>query len=502
MNANLIGLLSKLEESEFKTIVRFAKSPYHNSNKLIIELLKELLAYYPNFKHKRLTKEFIYRKIHSEGTEFHEGRMNVLMSQLVKLIERFFMYQEFESDELLKKKMQVKAFQERDLYQKYKKKVDEILTLLENLPFKDEKYFYHQYLIKKEFHFNIKTDLQKIGEQSVDSAMENLDYFYINAKLRLINDLITRSKKFNYPINILFEKEILTYSKEIDFKNFPVIYLYRGIVFLREFGYDKDYYNNIKTFFFAQLDKIIHSEQILIFSALSNYLLTNFNSNQEKFKQIIFNLYQLGIANNLILNNNRITTLSYMNIALISIGASKTKEDFAWCHRFILEYEKFLSPKDAKATKSIALARYFYVHGKQNQNTAQLEKAMVLINTTIKRRRKTTNYMKSATSLIYIYYELISLGKSYKDLLINHFNSFEGILKNDTTLAPSRKEGYLLFNKFAKKTFSLKNTPNLKKEKILDLKKELKFTKDVLLRPWLNEKIEELLDNSSIKKIK
>jgi len=56
-DGKLIHLLSKVDESELKSLIKFAKSPYHNTNKLIVHLLQKILTYHPNFNHKKLTKE-------------------------------------------------------------------------------------------------------------------------------------------------------------------------------------------------------------------------------------------------------------------------------------------------------------------------------------------------------------------------------------------------------------------------------------------------------------
>jgi len=152
MNSNLISSLSKLKQTELKTVVRFAKSPYHNSNKLIVELLKALLDFYPDFNHKKLTKAYIFRKINSKGI-YDDGRMSVLMTQLAKLIERFYMYQEFEEDEFLQKKMQGKGFWKRNFQKNYQKETENALSIIDSQIQNDEEYFLNKYSVYQDLFF-------------------------------------------------------------------------------------------------------------------------------------------------------------------------------------------------------------------------------------------------------------------------------------------------------------------------------------------------------------
>lgn len=500
MNLNLINLLVKLEDRELKTVVRFAKSPFHNSNKLIIKMLKELLVFHPKFDSKKLTKEYIFHKIHPQGTVYHDGRMNVQMTHLAKLIERFYMYQEFETDEFLQKKMQGKGFQKRGFYDKYKKNFIKTLDSFEEYQIKNQKYFYQKYYMLQDFHFNIKTDNQKIIGQKIDEAMHYLDLFYLNEKLKLSNDLIVRSKRFDSGINILFRNEILNYAKDTDFSSYPTLHIYKEINYLKEIGYDSKRFDDIKSIFFKSLNTIALADQKEIFSYLINFIISEYNFNPEKYGTIVLELYQFGMEENLIVHDNTITSTVYSNILISSAKASKSDEDFAWCKEFIFQYEKFLPTKDIFITKSYALAFLYFTQGRKEKKKSHFLQSKDYLKNSFKRNRYTTTYMKSAALLIRVYYELILLGEDCSDSLEKLFVNSERILKTDKVLAEKRKQGYLAFHNLAKKIFSLKMKINLKKRDIESLEKSFLHKKQsILLKDWLDEKKEELINSSSLK---
>jgi len=62
----MIGVVDTLREFSFREIKgfeRFISSPYHNKSKKLIILFEEIKKYYPSFTNKKLTKEYLSKKI-------------------------------------------------------------------------------------------------------------------------------------------------------------------------------------------------------------------------------------------------------------------------------------------------------------------------------------------------------------------------------------------------------------------------------------------------------
>lgn len=241
----LIQFLSKIEESELKSLIKFAKSPYHNTNKLLVPLLQKILTYYPDFDHKKLTKEHLFHAIHPAGKSYHEGRMNLLMTNLVSLVQDFFMYQEFQQDKIAQRRFKGKAFSNRNMYRYYKKEVEGVLEDLEQSPYREEEYFFQRYDLQKEFFFHSETPT---GHSEIDlfyDSMESLDKFFMLGKMKLSAEHITMAKRLNTSREIIFLDEVilnLNYGE-----NTPLILeVYNKIIRIRKDKNAIEYFKDLK----------------------------------------------------------------------------------------------------------------------------------------------------------------------------------------------------------------------------------------------------------------
>ena len=88
LNYSFIDVIKTLSKIEFKELVDFANSPFHNSNKSLIRLVELLKKYHPGFDNRNLTKENVYEKIFSSG--YNDQVMRNLMSDALNLVYRYF----------------------------------------------------------------------------------------------------------------------------------------------------------------------------------------------------------------------------------------------------------------------------------------------------------------------------------------------------------------------------------------------------------------------------
>lgn len=496
MNSNLIQLLTKTKATELKTIVQFAKSPFHNSNKLIIKLLEELLNYYPDFKHKRLTKEIIFRKIHSEGTEYHDGRMNLLMTQLVKLIERFYMYQEFEQDEFLRKKMQGRGFWKRNFEGKFKKLNEKNLITINSQNYADEDYFLNKYSIHQDLLFKTVTQ-SNYNDQNLLLAIDNLDQFYLASKLKLNIELITRKLFFSKQRNDIISNELLLKIKS-NFKENLLIRLYHNITSLRTTEqYQEKLFDTTKKLFEENIHKFNFDTKKIIYFNLSNYIIQHYTKgNINKYTKGI-ELFKVGEKHNLILNNNAITPISYLNMATQGIA----EKEYDWSMRIILDYAKYLPPKEANDIKNQMLAFWYLYKGNElPKNYASFYKVLELMRESKIKNKDPRMTFRNKSILIRTYYELISDDRSFSNLLESELLSFEQQLNNDTIMSDAFINHYLVFIGFVRQLSKVKLNRKKELNKIKEIQNSFLRINTIPAKKWINEKIEELLSTPQSKK--
>jgi len=488
----MINLLTRLEDSELKTVVRFAKSPFHNSNKLIINMLQELLVFHPKFNSKKLTKEYLFHKIHSQGIVYHDGRMNVLMTQLAKLIERFYMYQEFEEDESLKKKMQSRGFRKRGFYHKFRKTADGNILFLDNESIFDLNYFYQKFQINEEIFFQRETDKLGDGQQYLKEAMKYLDQFFIIAKTKLSMEFLTRASTHEEKLEIKFFEQILKYTNAQNIDSPFLLSIYQKMFQLKVREFKEQDYDNLKNMFIEKIDNMNLDDQHAIFLNLINLNINRFNHGKQKALEEIFRLYQVGSLKNLILKNGQITENTFFNIA--SVGAANG--EYEWSDEFINKNEKYLPKSNAFQVKSYALATLYFVMGNKKDRSF-FHDTMEVLSEAVGSRKNNLIIINSKSLLIRSYYELMKEDISYNKVLENLFVNFENQLKNNKTVSKRRIKGFLAFNDYAKQLHKYRKTPEKFYPQLLELKTAINIDNDLVLKHWIKQKLEELLSSSS-----
>ena len=90
-------LFALLTKEELRHCAKFVRSPYFNTNPLIVALFDLLRKFYPSFAATRLTKEWLFAQLLGAQT-YDAKRMRNLLSDLSLLLEKFFAVHQIQTD--------------------------------------------------------------------------------------------------------------------------------------------------------------------------------------------------------------------------------------------------------------------------------------------------------------------------------------------------------------------------------------------------------------------
>lgn len=487
-DGKLIHLLSEIDESELKILIKFAKSPYHNTNKLIVLLLQKMLSYHPDFNHKKLTKEHLYHSIHPEGKSYHEGRMNLLMTNLVSVVQEFYMYQEFQKDKILQRRLKGKAYSNRNLYKNYKKEVKSVLVDLEKSPYREEDYFFQKYDVQQEFFFHVETPTGHDGAVFLYDSMDSLDKFYMTAKLTLAAEQITMTKKLKASSEIKFLDEIQNHLEKEEENAIPtIINIYHKFLKIRQTGHSQKYYDELKDLLLGNLNSIELLKQKLIYYNLINHGINLLNQNKLEIRPQVLSLYKLGLEQNYIINNNKITSVTYLNIIT---SASKLGE-FAWGKFFIENNKKFL-PKEEEHSVYLMASALWNQHKGNQENYKHFYTSLELLREVKYNKKLFFIFILSRTLWIRTCYDLLKNDDSYYFTLIDYIRNFDAQLRKDKVLTVERRQPYFSFLFFIKKIVKIFKKKEMKIDKINELMIEVNQSSRMVSKLWILQKLEEL----------
>lgn len=482
----LIQFLSKIEESELKSLIKFAKSPYHNTNKLLVPLLQKILTYYPDFEHKKLTKEHLFHSIHPAGKSYHEGRMNLLMTNLVSLVQDFFMYQEFQQDKIAQRRFKGKAFSNRNMYRYYKKEVEGVLEDLEQSPYREEEYFFQRFDVEQEFFFHF--DTPKNHSESalfIYNSMDALDKFYMTAKIKLSAEQITMAKRLNTSTDISLLEIVLSNVEEK--QKIPIVLdVYKKMLKIRLDENSREYYEDVKNILFSSYHHMEYKTQKFVFGNLTNYLIGQLNRGNNEVLLELLDLYKFGLKQDYVIENDKMPATKYSSISLISVNAG----EFEWSYNFINEYEKFLPEEDAHLAKLMALAFWNYRKGAEGDYLF-FYKTLELLRELNFNKKNIFHFIRSRLLWIRASYELLKYDSSYYSTLVDYIKSFEIQLRKDQILSLEVKKRYFSFIFCVKKIIKFSKKIDKSKIELEKLEEEIGTQKRIALKNWVLEKVEE-----------
>lgn len=480
----LVQLLSTLNIKELKAFRQFLQSPYHNSNKQAIRLLEGLSLHHPHFDSHKLEKEAVYRKIHLEGKPYHEGRMNLLMTQLVKLLEQFFAFEEVKKDKFQLSKFKLKAYEHRRLDRAFIKEADKLEASLNKLR-KNEQYHLEQFQLNRQVFFHPATPRYQLGMSSLENCLQHLDLFFVWGKLRLAAATFNRMQVLNeeYEIKLLNQ----TFKQfEADIRQSPVLDFYKKVIMVQQTEEEPLLVELINKFGkilpFLEKEEKEHNLGFLL-----NLTTQYYRAGKTYFMKSLFLLHKLGLTNELFVQDGKISDTFFINC--VSIGSAN--REFQWTEDFINEYQFFLLPRVQSDVVNLSMAYLNYhqaIYYKNEEKSLQVIDLLQNIDFTI----PFFSY-RAKSLLLRTYYEYYLQKEEHLDFVLDFTNSFERHITRDKSLGKTKSTAFLNFIKQTRKLIRLRFNRNKAGKNIEIVRANIQKSDNLFAKNWLLEKVGELL---------
>ena len=114
ISGKFIEILKTFSEEELKDFKIWLNSAWCNTNKNLPKLLEKLKKYHPDFDHKLLTKERLFKQV-MPGKKYSVYWLNNLMHQAYIQAKRFLMSRRLFREEALQTDLLTQEFQDRSL---------------------------------------------------------------------------------------------------------------------------------------------------------------------------------------------------------------------------------------------------------------------------------------------------------------------------------------------------------------------------------------------------
>ena len=149
---NTFEILKTFQKEDLKCFDSFINSPYHNTNKVLMRLFKEIRRFYPEYSHEKLTYESLYDKLYP-GKTFSERTIKNRLTEFSQLLRSFLANERLKKDENGYYKLLIIELQKRKCFSLSNKIVISNKNKLEDTKISPE-YFMHLHVLEEAFHYN------------------------------------------------------------------------------------------------------------------------------------------------------------------------------------------------------------------------------------------------------------------------------------------------------------------------------------------------------------
>ena len=336
-SSKLLTFLRTFTPSELKTFAAFVQSPYFNSNKKVAKLYGYIRSTAPDFTARKLERKNVFKHLYGNAP-YKEIKLHQVMSEMVKLVERFWIQQGMEQQHFPQQLQLVRAYRERGLEQYWQKNRQIVQQSLHTGPIQIDaaELFYHQFLLEADLHESIELAEQRNQEPNLQAISDSLDHFYIINKLKYYCKALNyqRFQTITYQWRMI--ETILKVVENEALMEVPAIAIYyEGVQTLLEKGEDVQHFEQLKRLLGAHAKRFSRTEIQNMFILARNYCIRQVNKGNRAFLKEIFELYKIEIAQEIILEEGKLSPATYKNITTVALSL----EEFEWFEQFIYDYK-------------------------------------------------------------------------------------------------------------------------------------------------------------------
>jgi len=471
-------LLKALKTHELPLLKKFISSPYFNSKKDIILFFDFL---YQNIKKDKTnfnlgTREEAFQYIYP-NTPFDNIKIIKLTSDLVNLVQQFYVNQEIRYDNLLNKYIYIDALSSRNLDNQFIQESNKLISLLEASPAQDAKIHLDLYLLQKGLHFHQGKLVSKNDLLNLTEVQKRLDTYYLLSKLQLICEVTCLQNTFEEHIEIPLSETIkelsLKYSSESIL--FP---LYLQNLHNIQNIKDSGSLDSLVSTFFNNLNLLSHNEQLSLFILILNTNGMKINSGHSDGIRKQFELYRMGLDNNILIRNNRITPQSFTNI----VGLATNLNEITWAKKFIKNNSKFLPESVIEACILFSKGKIAFKQEKYDETLHFLWNC---------RFDHIAFDIRTKSFIIRTLFEIYNKNQTSEqyDFCIGQILTIEKFIRRKKDLSKAKVSAYLNFIKITKKLLKLIANNNLTRTQANNLRTKISKNENVVAKEWLISKL-------------
>ncbi|MEM1323422.1 MAG: hypothetical protein AAGG75_24360 [Bacteroidota bacterium] len=457
----LLFLLQSLSEKEQKAFAGWLKGPCHNKR-------QDVLRLYSLIKRKdeqAMTKEELFGLIYPERS-YSDVMMRQLIHLLQKALQQFLVFEQLLRNEQQMELELTRIYRQRKLDGLFHKHLRAVRRKRQQSPLRNNNYYQLQYQLHleefaaiSENRRSIPVNLQEMGEA--------LEINFIVSKLLHSCHALSHQNVYKTEYQPGLLDKILEYIEEQQLLKIPIIQLYYHCYKALSASNNNSHFTQLKQLLITTKAQLEAKEIRELYLLALNHCIRAINQGSQKYLREAFELYRLGIAQDFLINDGKLTPFTYRN----AITAGLNLKEFDWVYQFIHDYKDALDIQFRENNFQYCLAKYYY-------EQKIFEQASPLLHNL--KFEDTISNLAVRTLQLKIYFE-----NGDYDLLEALLGSFKAFVRRHKLIS-YHKENYL---NIIQLTQRLVTTNLFDREKKKGLKAEIEALQPLTERDWLLEQL-------------
>lgn len=426
-NTKLLQFLQTLDGYDWRSLLSFVETPFHNPNPDAHRLLSHLHALWTEgWKPEALERETIFKALFPKQP-YRYQMLNQLMSDLLKLAEDWLVWKRLQEDTALAEQIKAEELVRLQLGKHYRQANRKANDALEKAPLSPTHHLRSWQLLDlaEQQFFRQNTRQPTPFLQEANSALD--DFFQLQ-KLQYTCEMLNRQRLIDQAFDPTLVEPVISHLSEQDLSHKPLhqLYLYLYQMLQAPARHQETFFHYVGLFrdWSARLSP--ETARPLLYYAI-NYCIGRIRDGERSFASHLLQLYQQGIDEKILIEEKQLSPWTYKN--MVKLGLNLKRYD--WVEDFVKAYSDYLPADQQKDALHYNLAELYFFRAEYEAALDQLRQVEFT----------DIHYnLGSRTLLAKIYYE-----QEASDALEAALKAFQVFLRRNRSISTKVKTPYVNF---------------------------------------------------------
>jgi len=289
------------------------------------------------------------------GADYDDGKMRHLMTYTLEAIRLFLAWDDWKSNPGNIALHLCKALKKRGLESLFEKDYQRAISTLNAKTDRSAEHYFHHYSLESDA-WQLYRAVQRHSENKLQTMADSFGVYVAINTLRQGCAALAQKTLAENQLKIPYLNETLNLVEQGFFTEIPAVQIYFYCYKTLIQPNDHQTFASIKKHL-NQVSEIFPDDELRdIYVLAINFCIRQLNAGERQYIQEAFNLYRLGLARKVFLENASLSRFTYRNILNLSLALS----EWEWSLEYLHEFAQYLPAKDRDNIFRYNLATYYF----------------------------------------------------------------------------------------------------------------------------------------------